>query len=248
MCHLLKNVKIPKLGANIPLPFLGVPWLLGSFLTLLTLSLDSRQHLCVVMLLLILAHGHLSDDLWRVIGNAIWVPVLGVASGWLRLRHPLVRGHGVIWNVLRLGSCWVAARLGVMPFCTWLIDGISIDCFNEATGRFGEAGCWFVVVVISSVVCGLLAVTTAAIFLLPIGGVVDYSTPLITPTCAVSPLLAIVLAPTLLVVLLLIAASLSSLLIPLLQWYGVENILDSLKVRCGPPEIGKFLTTRDVPL
>ena len=104
-----------------------------------------------------------------------------------------------------------------MPFCTWLIDGISIDCFNEATGRFGEAGYWFVVVVISSVVCGLLVVTTAAIFLLPIGGIVDYSTPLITPTCAVSPLLAIVLAPTLLVVLLLIAASLSSLLIPLLQ-------------------------------
>ena len=248
MCHLLKNIKIPKLGANIPLPFLGVPWLLGSFLTLLTLSLDSRQHLCVVVLLFIFAHGHRSDDLWRVVGNAIWVPVLGVASGWLRLRHPLVRGHGVIRNVLRLSSCWVAARLGVMPLCSWLIDGISIDCFNDATGRFGEAGSWFVVVVISSVVRGLLAVTTAAIFLLPPRRMVHYSTPLITPICAVSPLLAIVLAPTLVVVLFLVAASLSYLLVPLFQRHSVENILDPLEIRCGPPKIGEFLATRDVPL
>ena len=115
MGHLLKNVIIPELGACISLPFLEVPWLLCSFLTLLTLSLDSRQHLFIVMLL-ILASCHLHDCLWWVISNPKWLSFNRVASKWLRLRHPFVRGHAVIVHVFLLDSWRAAARLGVVPF------------------------------------------------------------------------------------------------------------------------------------
>ena len=138
MGHLLENVIILELGACIPLSFLEVLWLLYSFLTLLTLSLDGRQHLFVVMFF-VLAYYHLIYYLLWVIFDPKWLPLKGVAFRWLRLCHPLVRGHAVIVHVFLLDSSRAAARLGVISLCSRSVDCESIDCLNKATRRICKA-------------------------------------------------------------------------------------------------------------